>query len=155
MKQRHLSQNQAITHLQTTMELKLILSALLALEVASKSIRGAKRATRKRRGVDKALKRCYPIFLEYEDCLMSAYYQYDCEDLRNDFFECMAEESDFNMNCGMPYSTNASQTIEQKSSSSSSFGTEMFVQLCLANPRSNVLFSPLSGKFWQANVMFE
>ena len=133
------------------MKLNLIVSGLLALEVDSKFIRGAK--IRKRQGVDKALRRCYPVFLEYEECLMSAYYQYDCDDLRNDYFECMDEDSDSNANCDSSYFMSTSQTVERNNLSN--FGTELFTQLCLANPRSNILVSPLSGKFWQILALID
>ena len=85
----------------------------------------------------------------------------ECEDLRDEYFECLYEydEGDAHIDgCGVSLTSSATKLNDGKRSTmnsasnvtSSSFGTEMFVELCKANPSSNVLFSPLSGELYFA-----
>lgn len=139
------------------MKLGLILSTLAVLQIDGRTIRGAKRGKRKR-GIAGTLRRCYPSFTEYEECLMD---MEECEDLRDEYFECLYayDEGDAYLDgCDLSLTSSTTKTTDGKRSTlnsasnvtSSSFGTEMFVELCKANPSSNVLFSPLSGELYFA-----
>ena len=133
------------------MKLRLIIPTLLALEAADgRTVRGARRQGRKR-GIVRAMRRCYDAFVGYEECLIDAD---DCEDLRNDYFDCMytTEEGDVYLDCSSSSTSTAEKDKEDRSVlstsstvTSSSFGTQMFEELCKENS-GNVLFSPLSGE---------
>ena len=133
------------------MKLNRIVSVLLIFEMADgRTVRGAKRGKRKR-GIVRTMRRCYAAFVDYENCLID---MDDCEDLRDDYFECMytTEEEDAYLDCNLSSTETTENPREDKSVSStsgaltsSSFGTQMFEELCKENA-GNVLFSPLSGK---------
>jgi hypothetical protein len=127
------------------MKLRLIISTLLALEVSEgRTIRGAKR-TKRKASVVGALKRCYTRFTDFEECLMI---MDDCEDLRDEYFNCMCGDCDPSLISSTEHSAAEERTafLPSGNVTLSSFGTEMFIELCKTNPGSNVLFSPLSGK---------
>jgi hypothetical protein len=127
------------------MKLRLIISTLLALEATEgRTIRGAKQ-TKRKASVVGALKRCYTRFTDFEECLMI---MDDCEDLRDEYFNCMCEDCDPSLISSAEHSASIERTafLPSGNVTSSSFGTEMFIELCKTNPGSNVLFSPLSGK---------
>ena len=140
------------------MKLKTITSILFVLELADgRYIRKVRNDLRTNRGaikwaVSKTLRRCQPNFEDYEDCLIR---WGDCDDLRDDYFECLYEngEVDTYSACDLS-STNVAQiAIEERAgayssnNTTSNFDTDMFAHLSEANPQENILFSPLSGTF--------
>ena len=123
-----------------------IISSLIAFAIVDgRTLRGAKRESRVR-GIRDALRRCYNIFNEFEECVANTT---DCSQQRQDYFNCLCQD------CDLSFTENAEEsTVETRAAitstsnvTSSSFGTALFAQMCHASPDTNVLISPLSGKF--------
>ena len=123
-----------------------ILSILIAFAIADgRTIRGGKRESRVR-GIRDAVRRCYFMFNEFEECMTN---YTDCSQEREDYFKCLCQD------CDLSFTENSEESnIETREAitstsnvTSSSFGTALFAQICHASPDSNVLISPLSGKY--------
>ncbi|KAL3781790.1 hypothetical protein HJC23_009220 [Cyclotella cryptica] len=121
----------------------LIISSLAAFAITDgRTIRGAKRDSTER-GIRGAVRRCYPIFNQFEECMTNA--ADDCSREREDYFSCLCQDCDLSFaETSNDASTETRAAITSSNVTSSSFGAALFAQLCDASPETNVLISPLS-----------